>query len=231
MQFCELLLLHSLRKPINQTMGSSTDSGFFRLVTNRTAYAAILIFLIFDKRQICAIEIDQPVSDAKDSLTDADSAYDSFLRISSRKIAESGDDFFLNASLSMISRLNLVTNDESINDPSVDCDPTAKNNPKFKRYFDGMSTIYQGEARKTCLVQHMKCGWPAVPAVGKKLPLLVVSVGLEGAGHHLWTEILKGPVFDCVWTNARHYRRDVADGVPRLTAEELHEGQQAFSHI
>ena len=54
--------------------------------------------------------------------------------------------------------------------------------------------------------------------------MFVISVGLEGAGHHLWTEILNEPVFDCVWTNARHYRRDIADGVPRLTPNELAEG-------
>jgi hypothetical protein len=54
--------------------------------------------------------------------------------------------------------------------------------------------------------------------------MFVISVGLEGAGHHLWTEILNEPVFDCVWTNARHYRRDIADGVPRLTPNELSQG-------
>ena len=32
------------------------------------------------------------------------------------------------------------------------------------------------------------------------------------------------PVFDCVWINARHYKRDVADGVPRTTIQELGHG-------
>jgi len=93
----------------------------------------------------------------------------------------------------------------------------------YKRYFDGMNSIYPGRAAEgTCLPVHQACGWPAV---GKKdLPTFVISVGLEGAGHHLWTEILNDPVFDCVWTNARHYRRDVADGVPRMTPQELMAG-------
>ena len=105
------------------------------------------------------------------------------------------------------------------------CDPLAKNNPDFKRYFEGMQSIYRGDAESTCLPAHQECGWPAVNEHSpKKLPLLVLSVGLEGAGHHLWTEILNEPVFDCVWVNARHYRRDIGDGVSRTTSEELHEG-------
>jgi hypothetical protein len=104
------------------------------------------------------------------------------------------------------------------------CDSTASENPSFRRYFDGMKTIYKGDASQTCLPAHMQCGWPAIAPLGKKLPMLVLSVGLEGAGHHLWTEIFKEPVFDCVWVNGRHYRRDIADGVPRITSEELMEG-------
>jgi hypothetical protein len=104
------------------------------------------------------------------------------------------------------------------------CDSTAKSNPTYQRYFDGMKTIYKENAANTCLSAHMECGWPAVSIKQKKLPLLVLSVGLEGAGHHLWKEILMEPVVDCVWINGRHYRRDIADGVPRLTSEELYEG-------
>jgi hypothetical protein len=104
------------------------------------------------------------------------------------------------------------------------CDSSTKDNKGFKRYFDGMNSIYKGTEHNTCLAAHMECGWPAVKKTQKDLPLLVLSVGLEGAGHHLWTEILNEPVFDCVWINARHYRRDIADGVPRTTAEELGEG-------
>ena len=104
------------------------------------------------------------------------------------------------------------------------CDRTAKSNPAYQRYFNGMKTIYEGNAARTCLPAHLECGWPAVSIRQKKLPLLILSVGLEGAGHHLWKEILMEPVFDCVWVNGRHYRRDIADGVPRLTSEELYEG-------
>lgn len=109
------------------------------------------------------------------------------------------------------------------------CDSTASENPNFRRYFDGMKSIYRGDASQTCLPVHMQCGWPAIAPAGKRLPMLVLSVGLEGAGHHLWTEIFKEPVFDCVWVNGRHYRRDIADGVPRITSEELMEGTPVSS--
>ena len=100
------------------------------------------------------------------------------------------------------------------------CDSSSKSNPAYKRYFDGLASIYRGKDEGTCVPVHKECGWPMVPkttAGGKKLPLLVLSVGLEGAGHHLWTEILDRPVFDCVWINGRHYHRDIADGVPRTS--------------
>ena len=32
------------------------------------------------------------------------------------------------------------------------------------------------------------------------------------------------PVFDCTWINARHYRRDVGDGVARVTSTDLASG-------
>lgn len=105
------------------------------------------------------------------------------------------------------------------------CDPLAKDNADFKQYFDGMKTIYREGDDNTCLPAHRECGWAAINEYNtKKLPLLVLSVGLEGAGHHLWTELLNEPVFDCVWVNARHYRREIGDGVPRTTSEELSEG-------
>ncbi len=56
-------------------------------------------------------------------------------------------------------------------------------------------------------------------------------MGLEGAGHHLWTEVLEKPLFDCVWINARHYKRDIGDGVPRTTVAELKSGfMEQFKH-
>lgn len=110
------------------------------------------------------------------------------------------------------------------NGKEIFCDSSAKDNVGFKRYFDGMKSIYKGTEHSTCLSAHLECGWPAVRKTAKDLPLLVLSVGLEGAGHHLWTEILNEPVSDCVWVNGRHYRRDIADGVPRTTSAELGQG-------
>ena len=103
------------------------------------------------------------------------------------------------------------------------CDSSMSTNSLMKRYLDGMQSIYPGSsAEGTCLPVHKSCGWPKTST--KSLPLFVLSVGLEGAGHHLGTEILEQPVFDCVWKNARHYYRDIADGVPRATAAQLMSG-------
>jgi hypothetical protein len=90
-------------------------------------------------------------------------------------------------------------------------------------YFKTMQKIYKDSKAATCLPIHEQCGWPSERKL-KKLPLMVLSVGLEGAGHHLWTELLEKPVFDCVWANARHYKRAVGDGVARTTPEELRTG-------
>lgn len=111
---------------------------------------------------------------------------------------------------------------------SEQCDDTSG----FKRYFDSMDEIYGINEKQigTCLPVHKQCGWPPISksnrlsAEQKKLPLLVLSVGLEGAGHHLWTEILNSPIFDCVWINARHYHRDIDHGVPRTTVDKLMDG-------
>lgn len=46
------------------------------------------------------------------------------------------------------------------------------------------------------------------------------------SGHHLWTELLEQPLFDCVWINGRHYNRDIGDGVPRTTVKDLSSGIQ-----
>lgn len=93
------------------------------------------------------------------------------------------------------------------------CDESTPSNPLFKRYFDGMDAIYNKTyAETTCLPLYKKCGWPTTTHNNEEhLPLFVFSIGLEGAGHHLWTEILQQPVFDCIWTNARHYHRDIGE--------------------
>ena len=115
------------------------------------------------------------------------------------------------------------------NPASYACDPdSVKGNAGLDRYFDGMWRIYKSLQDSTCLPVHKACGWPTShnPPSRKSLPLMVLSVGLEGAGHHLWTEMMAKPLFDCVWINARHYRRDVGDGVARTSPEELKAGFQ-----
>lgn len=102
---------------------------------------------------------------------------------------------------------------------SAFCDTAAQNNTSYQRYFTAMEHIYSdltpAALASTCLPVHSQCGWPATssdyPQTKKKLPLLVFSIGLEGAGHHLWTEILQIPVFDCVWINGRHYYRGILE--------------------
>ena len=93
----------------------------------------------------------------------------------------------------------------------------------FKSYFKAMKKVHKGvkHMEDNCVSYHENCGFTKRTS---DLPLLVLSVGLEGAGHHLWTEVFKQPVFDCVWTNARHYNRDIGAGVPRQTPEELAKG-------
>lgn len=120
-------------------------------------------------------------------------------------------------------RLQSVENDGT--HPSSVCDQGAKTNLGYQRYFRGMSGIYSAKAEEgTCLPVHRECGWPSEQDPSKKKPLFVISVGLEGAGHHLWTKLMDKPVFDCVWTNGRHYHRDIGDGVPRTTVGKLKQG-------
>lgn len=90
----------------------------------------------------------------------------------------------------------------------------------FSKYFNGMRSIYGKDIAQTSLVEHMRCGWSGSQVPGasrlatstdggimsnsnsdsqKQLPVFVLSVGLEGAGHHLYSELFAKPVFDCVW--------------------------------
>lgn len=104
-----------------------------------------------------------------------------------------------------------------------ECDKNAALSPGYAKYFKGMDSIYQNiGAEGTCYPLHKECGWPK--RTSTKLPLLVFSLGLEGAGHHLWTELLNQPLFDCVWINGRYYHRDLADGVARTTLEAQYTG-------
>ena len=98
----------------------------------------------------------------------------------------------------------------------------------YQNYLTGMANIYKNKDSETCVPIHRACAWPPPPpsTTAPKLPLFVLSVGLEGAGHHLWSELLAEPVFapGCLWINGRHYQRDVGDGVPRLSEVTLAAG-------
>jgi len=78
------------------------------------------------------------------------------------------------------------------------CDKDSEKNSGYNNYFSAMRNIYQNKYDSTCLPVQKSCGWPVAE---KKLPLFVLSVGLEGAGHHLWTELFEKPLFDCVWVS------------------------------
>mmetsp|Transcript_22231 Transcript_22231/g.32342 ORF Transcript_22231/g.32342 Transcript_22231/m.32342 type:complete len:333 (+) Transcript_22231:51-1049(+) len=106
---------------------------------------------------------------------------------------------------------------------SIHCDSNAQVYSGYTDYFNGMKKIYQNIEDGTCIPVHRECGWPKQTS---NLPQYVLVVGLEGSAHHFWTKLLNTPIYDCVWINARHYRRDIGDGVPRRTPEELRSGIQ-----
>ena len=108
---------------------------------------------------------------------------------------------------------NTSRNLQLINGGLSDCELSSSLESSYSKYFLGMDNIYQESHDLTCLSKHKTCGWPKAQT-SSNLPLFVLSVGLEGAGHHLWTEIVNTPVFDCVWINGRHYFRDISDGIP-----------------
>lgn len=106
------------------------------------------------------------------------------------------------------------------------CDSSKMNRAGYEKYFNGINRIHKDKQDGTCLPVHQECGWQK-PASGQaasnNLPTFVLSVGLEGSGHHMWTEILEQPVHDCVWTNARHYERDLGDGVAKSSLPKLYD--------
>lgn len=110
---------------------------------------------------------------------------------------------------------------------SEDCGNGLSIDSKYEAYINAMDNIHSkvDPNYNNCINEHKKCGYSNSNS-NNNLPTFVLSIGLEGAGHHLWTEILQKPVFDCVWTNGRHYKRDIGSGVPRLTTEELSMGFQ-----
>ena len=101
------------------------------------------------------------------------------------------------------------------NDISSTCDHDAGS--KFKSYFDDMKIIYNKHT-DTCLKPHESCGWPNVRYSRPDLPLLILTIGVEGAGHHMWAENLSF-LFDCVWITGPHYNRE--NGIKSFSIIEL----------
>lgn len=69
------------------------------------------------------------------------------------------------------------------------------------KYFSSLKNIYGPLYPQTGIEQRKRCGWesPREKTNSKTLPVFVLSVGLEGAGHHLYSELFGKPVFDCLW--------------------------------
>jgi hypothetical protein len=106
------------------------------------------------------------------------------------------DDLDLNANLSFTLPQTRISRALSSH-----CDSSAPTNARYAHYFEDMNKIYRGQDDGTCLPVHQKCGWPQETFGGKKLPLYVLVVGLEGSGHHFWTKLLFDPLFQCNWVS------------------------------
>ena len=69
-----------------------------------------------------------------------------------------------------------------------DCDGSMADNLLFRRYFNGVLSMYRNDNSQplnyidnTCIPTHHRCGWATIePKLKKQLPLYVLSVGLEG---------------------------------------------------
>lgn len=76
------------------------------------------------------------------------------------------------------------------------------------KYFASLKNIYGPLYSQTGIENRKQCGWepPRNSFNSKSLPTFVLSVGLEGAGHHLYSELFGKPVFDCLWvrTSLQH---------------------------
>lgn len=81
------------------------------------------------------------------------------------------------------------------------CELTDVQKNDYSRYFSALRPIYGDSYPQTGLEDRRKCGWKQPAANKPELPMFVMSVGLEGAGHHLYSELFKEPVFDCLWVS------------------------------
>lgn len=74
----------------------------------------------------------------------------------------------------------------SLDSSSSICDSTASQNEGYRNYFNGMKKIYDNSEEGTCVPIHRECGWPKQ---NTHLPQFVLVIGLEGSGHHFWTDL------------------------------------------
>lgn len=98
----------------------------------------------------------------------------------------------LNLFCSSIDRIQACKNVE------FECDLSNEEKEGNSKYFLAMRNIYSDYFAESGLQKQMQCGWKSDPK-RNDLPLFVLAVGLEGAGHHLYSELFKEPVFDCLW--------------------------------
>ena len=67
------------------------------------------------------------------------------------------------------------------------CDTMAGQREEYRDYFNSMKKIYSKTSEEgTCVPVHRQCGWPAQ---NPHIPQYVLVIGLEGSGHHFWTEL------------------------------------------
>ena len=89
---------------------------------------------------------------------------------------------FYSNSMQSISRILTAINN------TIECDGSVADNLLFRRYFNGVFSMYRNDnsqpldyIQNTCIPKHHRCGWATIePKLKKKLPVYVLSVGLEG---------------------------------------------------
>lgn len=74
---------------------------------------------------------------------------------------------------------------------------------QYHKYMDGLNRIYSATGPYPCMKSHKVCGWPQEPS---DLPLLVVAVGTEAAGHQMWSMLFQTNIFDCIWVSGYTHR-------------------------
>ena len=101
--------------------------------------------------------------------------------IQNNKVNVSIDDNSNNSNNDMIN--DMINNDKSCEDNM---------SSKYQSYMIAMDKIYSNvNIQRTCYASHKQCGWPRTSINNndnnnnkKELPLLVLSIGLEGSGNN-----------------------------------------------